>query len=1771
MKKWLAASAFLVSQAFAITGGPNMPEYTQFEEVSASNLVDPNSGNFTYSVPLLEVPGPEGTYPVALSYHSGIRYNQEASWVGLGWSVNVGAINRILRGVPDDYFNSVVATRNVVIASGRTLNVNLGLGNFGLSMSWDANTGQFLGETPSLILGVPGVEAFDGLLGLGLNVTLTPGSVSVGLSGTLPVGTVSLGLYDSKNNSAGSGLAFSPGLGGVSVSHAQGSIAQTGAGTGTTHIDNVGVGIPLGNVHIYVGLTNWRYSLDESIVDYMCGFLFQDGIGAGFSNRVPSAKPLYDRSDFGGIKFPSSDIYQVSANGLTGSFQPLVEPGAPLLLQNGISLNQITFRMDGDQGFNLLHDDPTATNPNQIAPYPYNYTVGTQPKRNQYGSYRIMPIFDKVSGSTTFNNVLTGFIILNADGMTYEYTQPVNSLLQADYAFKDATISTIDRIEKVNAEKYATSWLLTSVKGADYLAQNHTDLPPRPGDFGHWVRFNYTVPVLSNWSAPYNGNAPPDSKTSTGYYNRSYGIRQLVYLKSIETQTHRADFSTVDRVDVPVSKNNPTANAGQMTYDDGLVASNYYNATSSSPTMPYPVTGSFPILFSTATALAGTGNAHQIGSFTIKFPGDWGKGINDYRKASCNGNQCANEKIFGFHYKYQWLDACPTCPSNNYQPGDDIGFTGIFTVNHVNNFASEFNVNCPTVSVNGNGETEAVCNFDAFGSTDMKNINIYSAFINWPRLEALGIIAYMNKPQALSGITITEKASGQLTKEIRFGYDYSLCNGIPGHPGISGVAAQYASQGVYLSTDDVNNKGKLTLKKVSIYGTGGKATGFNAKLPDYTFEYPATSEFNPKYGTTYQNDYWGMYSPTSGIGTHSVQQTNSAPSGSTPNGGEKVGVCWNLQKIHLPTGGVITLDYQRDEFYYAGLATDLSTQKKSYLLPDVFDLDIQSAGTIAYNKYFQLTTTTTPFSTTVGQLQKNTRTANFLQTSDVGPDGKDDFAISSPSTPSDLKNGDVVFVVFAMDRKSQKSGEADWVRRFVGINNIAIVTRTDIGAQKRVKLLPLVQKNSAGKFFYYLNPKVTNSGIGSQYQISYYLIPIKNSASKLRFYGGDVAVKSINLDDGLNSPVTKNFSYSADGRRNASGTIIDSDSTSSGSTWSLPDLAPSDRYDKYMQGFGDELGKLHFDPWPYFCTDPNGNPNGPCSSAEDINPPPHGTTNILTTFLDATFKPDTRIGGYYYPDAGITYARTTEKTVDGTNSLAGSTEYQFYNLAHNLLNENGIVYNPAAPTSRLEFGDWIVTVPTTNNYKVEGKLLALNGKLMRKLEINSSGKIVTSNHKTYSTNPGVYTDATSAPTNKTLGAVQQKLALTGGTLTMLTPNAYLISEENTQDQVTANVLYPMYDAKSGEPLVTISGNSESNGRATYKIPLHWINPAAALPKNRLSLSSEERIYSMMTYTNPFDRNSTYDIMSAVYNQWQTPPIQKSVNSSTTSGFLYKTQSYQWRDELYEGFPGNGYSPFTTSTDPHWKPGGNKITLLNVYGYPLESINEVTGMRRAEFTGYGSNLVIGTVTNSKWVGSSIYTCDYGSATGASLDALSGWTRNIDASVLVTAEAKHYGAKGIKLLGGGILSNPNIDVDAAHKKMTLQFNTKVLSGTIQVQIQPMTGTSFAGSSKIINVSSTSWGSYSIEIDLSQSQYAGATSLNLGFWAMGTASGYIDDVRFAPSDALVRTNYYDPGTYKLIAAVDENKCSKSFVYDARGRLAAIRNNAGTVVSQATYNDYQ
>jgi len=148
----IIASFFIVSflQTFfpyhvlANNNGPISPEPSSFEPVDATDMVNLLTGDFTYVMPILDVPSPEGGYPLSLAYHAGISADQNASWTGLGWNINPGAINRNLLGLPDDHDNfkrQDVYYNLIDEYSNFTVSINYGTSSHGLGISYSTHKG----------------------------------------------------------------------------------------------------------------------------------------------------------------------------------------------------------------------------------------------------------------------------------------------------------------------------------------------------------------------------------------------------------------------------------------------------------------------------------------------------------------------------------------------------------------------------------------------------------------------------------------------------------------------------------------------------------------------------------------------------------------------------------------------------------------------------------------------------------------------------------------------------------------------------------------------------------------------------------------------------------------------------------------------------------------------------------------------------------------------------------------------------------------------------------------------------------------------------------------------------------------------------------------------------------------------------------------------------------------------------------------------------------------------------------------------------------------------------------------------------------------------------------------------------------------------------------------------------------------------------------------------------------------------------------------------
>ena len=162
-------SIFIFSFSVAQNNGPSSPDAASFEPVDATDMVNLATGDLSYVLPLLNIPSPEGGYPMALSYHAGIAMDQEASWVGLGWSINPGSLSRNVNGYPDDwkegvfkeYYYDVGGEDSYFVAS---VGVSwAGAYSIGASASWGDN--RAFGGSVNFGVGLEGIGTIGGSIG----------------------------------------------------------------------------------------------------------------------------------------------------------------------------------------------------------------------------------------------------------------------------------------------------------------------------------------------------------------------------------------------------------------------------------------------------------------------------------------------------------------------------------------------------------------------------------------------------------------------------------------------------------------------------------------------------------------------------------------------------------------------------------------------------------------------------------------------------------------------------------------------------------------------------------------------------------------------------------------------------------------------------------------------------------------------------------------------------------------------------------------------------------------------------------------------------------------------------------------------------------------------------------------------------------------------------------------------------------------------------------------------------------------------------------------------------------------------------------------------------------------------------------------------------------------------------------------------------------------------------------------------------------------------
>ncbi len=366
--------------SYALTAGPTSPEFNSFEPIDASDLVNPATGDMTYNIPLIEVPGPEGGYPLALSYHAGIAPDQEASWVGLGWSLNPGAINRLVSYFPDDMAGSVRTVHDDWNGGERSA-FSVGVGVCGVSMGMTFANDTYKGAGVGLDFGLRyNYLIFSGSAGVNGDPygNVTPrASVGVGASygeslsaevgiktnfetvtayGTATVGVIS-GYIDGNGEKSVSIMgasiyADSKGITGVGFmgSTIGNSQVNNKYGKISSYSSSMGVSIPIYVVKLDLGSAYQRYWSDERSDVLAYGTLNPDlasnrfnGVGNASNSAFDSYSLIDPDSETNivgeadkqlGGSFPAYDNYAVTGQGLSGYIQPYIFEDGSLFRQN---------------------------------------------------------------------------------------------------------------------------------------------------------------------------------------------------------------------------------------------------------------------------------------------------------------------------------------------------------------------------------------------------------------------------------------------------------------------------------------------------------------------------------------------------------------------------------------------------------------------------------------------------------------------------------------------------------------------------------------------------------------------------------------------------------------------------------------------------------------------------------------------------------------------------------------------------------------------------------------------------------------------------------------------------------------------------------------------------------------------------------------------------------------------------------------------------------------------------------------------------------------------------------------------------------------------------------------------------------------------------------------------------------------------------------------------------------------------------------------------
>lgn len=878
----LLVSTFYVPESYALTSGPAQPETNAFQQVDASQLVDPFTGDFSYNIPLMEI----GGYPINLSYDANLSMDQEASWAGLGWNVNIGAISREVRGLPDD-FNGDSVRREFNIKKNITYGFGLGVGVEGVGMEKIGLPGVSMG------LSLGHELSYNNYTGINLKTTTGISFAPAAKPGT----NVSLGLSASQE-----GLDISP-----SISYS----SQMNMAKGAVHGTSKGLGLNLNSrsgAMTFSLFTRQSNSFEADKMRYRSS-------RRGYNYSISTATPTYTPS----IEFPFNS-WALSFRAKLGGAMKVVDIdgdikgfGSEQYLAYKQSANPAFGYLNSEYGqgnqealhdFNRDKDGAFTKNVRYLPTTSFTYDVfqvkaqgiggSFRAYRNDFGYIREKTVNNgsfsvALAAEASFGNVIDLGFDINVNAMTSSSGLWENQNMAAG----KTRFSKKQRNSDYNAATFRMSGDMSET-GMTHMYNQLFRSDPVSFVTAH---VGATDKIENDKGKSLTLNSPvriPD---------RGISAQNIEYLTVAE----------VKNLFPSLAKYIP-----------------YYAASHHIGAIIVTAEGGVRYVF----GLPAYNKTHQETSFAVGDPSSFvPPDANNHVGYSGNDRSINNQKgIDHFYdcnnlppYVYTWHLTMVLSPdyvdvTGNGPSSDDFGNYTHFVYGNYNPATQRNEPNLlygwRTPYSSSAGKAELIKGLESQPSDDKGSI-IYGQKEIWyvRTIESKTHVAYFELTNRNDGIGVTgidgakdllrrqkkiskihlyaredfEKngiASAVPIKTVHFEYDYSLCTNVPNHA--------------------VPGDGKLTLKKVYFtYEKSGRA-----KYSDYEFHY-GTGIHNPSYHPQHR-DRWGYYKPEDpGVPNQDYPYTEQDKTRQDDNSR-----AWALISIELPSGGEIMVNYESDDYAY---------------------------------------------------------------------------------------------------------------------------------------------------------------------------------------------------------------------------------------------------------------------------------------------------------------------------------------------------------------------------------------------------------------------------------------------------------------------------------------------------------------------------------------------------------------------------------------------------------------------------------------------------------------------------------------------------------------------------------------------------------------------------------------------------------------------------------------------------------------------------------------